>query len=228
MRKIYVLIYLFSTYLLCIGQNNGFNKDDLYNLKLTVYSDQCKITDGLICPYEASKIFENYIDTLSSKSILLRSNKVNISQIYSNMPLDIRIIEDEEIVPEIYKYNGLNSILFKGIAYPYTLNAYRLSEKERAVKIIKDVASPIFFSIGEYANLNNIPYIGLLISYTSRDFTSRYSYNSVETIVVICSSSIIQKYYNNQMSEDVFIKKCNYYLNSKRMPSSLIKIDVTL
>ncbi|WP_448790860.1 hypothetical protein [Bacteroides graminisolvens] len=230
MRKILFLIAMLPVFI--SAQNKFFNADGINKLKSVIGLAKLEAsTNSTQTIFEAQQKFTNKIDTAQNVNPILKINKEYISNLYSEMyqgsgKNDLNFA-DSSWKPEIFAYNTGNAILFNTIIYSSVFNNRILDKRQRAKRIVEDIANLIYQRISTKIN-TKIPYIGLCIAYCDKDFGEKYETAKADCIIVVAPSSAIKSYGDCQISEDEFCKKCDYYLSDKDEFMGLRKIDLKI
>lgn len=249
MRKILMLLCLFSLNITCFCQNNIIPKQFLSEIEIN--SSKCKLsyltlslalkvnreTDAIVYGsfLDMVDVLSSHLDTLNQThknyEFLLNNKKMFSAMMnnayYGGMRDALFLITKNDFPISMLKYkNNSNMLFLTNIIYPNVLNTLKLTSRERASQIVSTFALPCMKEICGYGIKPEIKYMCVGIIYGAMDFSdSSLTSQKGEVLYMISNVNDIKKYQEAELTEDEIIEKSEYFMND-RDGSSVKKIKV--
>lgn len=229
MKKVVILLFMA---LPIIGNAQNFDSKDKVEIEVTaaLAALQASVSKTQSVSSIASE-FALKIDTAKTEDAILKTQKSYIGDLYNCLdnPFlknDIQFAEGGW-KPSYIKYKPGNALIIGNILYASVFNNKLLDARERAKRIVENMADVLFLAVSDKVN-TSIPYIGFCIGYGSKDFSKEYGMTYGDAMVVIAPVSAIKSYGDLSISEEQFVEKCDYYIMDKNFPQKLRKVDLNV
>ena len=122
------------------------------------------------------------------------------------------------------------TFLLMGVASENSFNTLRLTAKERAVKIIESMILPTINKIYKSFNETEIKYIGMAVTYGSKDFSDESSVlnQKPETVILVVSMEKCKDYIAGKITQEELVNASDIFQSSRDMIEGVKKIKVTI
>lgn len=212
MKKL--LFLLAALPLLCNAQSSRFSKMDLESIKLKLGSAAAKVAVSKIQDKDKTlELLNAQIDTVGNP--LIKQNKDAILELTKGLGFGALYgftYAENTAIPLVYKYNSGNVLIFDALCSVSVYNKNALSRNETAKKVVNEICIPAMCTIDEI-KYQGIEYVGLIVAYTTKDFTAKYASVGLPCCILMVSPvSELHKLANCQITEQELISKSDFYL----------------
>ena len=127
------------------------------------------------------------------------------------------------------KDNSL-TLLITGVASEYTYNTLRTTAKSRAAKIIESMILPSLKNIHEFFSSSDIKYFGMVVVYSSKDFSkkSRVLKLKAEVVSLVIASDKCKQFVEGKITQEDLVDSADVYLFDRDMVTGIKKVKVSL
>ncbi len=129
------------------------------------------------------------------------------------------------------KSNSLNLVL-DGLAYDKVFNTLQTTARKRAVAVVSEMIIPGIKNLKPLLSIPNLQSISITVMFASEDFTERsgsgMKFYKPESITVCGPITLFKQMTSKTITEDLFIKKAEFYLNDGEEESSIKKVELKI
>lgn len=204
MRKALLLVFILIPFYLSAQTTSAkkFTDEDYFRIvKMSIFDSK---QEESIEAKEISSIIQDSISLPQHKNLIPYKDFIQKS-FYSMYYMNFI---QKAFVPEFIKYKGSDCIIFKNISSKSVYNNAKLTDRERAMLIFNEFAIKAISEIGKSSE-KAPQYVGVSISYTTKDFTEKYDIGSSENLIIIIPSKVARDFSSLEITEDALIDKAD-------------------
>lgn len=146
----------------------------------------------------------------------IENSKTWIGEVLGKAALtdEIKLIRNYMLgFPEVVSYKQASSIMINNFASKYVYNSHSMnSTRERAQYATKTMFFPLLYEVLETKIEIKTQFVGFTLSYCYKDFSEDYARSKGGSVTVVVPVSELKKLQQYQISEDDFVKQCDFYM----------------
>jgi hypothetical protein len=167
-----------------------------------------------------------------NKNSVVESHKTSLSKFFRSIQFngdeEIKFLGSETPPIEVANKDGQLCLIITDFACTKVYNTLRLTEKQRAAKILISYILPIWSKVDEALYDSKIPFYCVCYFYGSRDFSdeSFLPRGSEEILAMIVSRENVHEFANGKISQEKLIHLSELYIGSKGVKPRRVEIMI--
>ena len=175
---------------------------------------------GQINEFGLIKKYRNNIDNIFKELELISSDQYGsfFCSGFTNLPVHFAVYGDTAL-----------SLIVSGVFIDNIYNTLRMTERQRAAKVITTYILPNFKSFTKSFQGKEIKYFGMICVYGTKDFSDDGSFaTKPETVAFISPVKFIRRYVAGDLTEEDMINFADIFISGREMGFEYKKIKITL